>query len=116
MKKIAFITLLTLTMVRFTHQSFAQGILPSGSLPPAGWTGAWPPMPSPNPDYQPPVQPPRYPYPSPPEIVLPDQGVFATTAGLTPVATPEPTTVGLFAVGGMAAFFWRRRVCVGNAV
>jgi hypothetical protein len=111
MKKIALITLVTLATVCFTHQSYAQGTLPGDpSLPPAGWTGAWPPMPSPDPTYQPPAQPPHYPFPSPPEVVLPGEGVFATTAMLTPTPAPEPTTVALFAVGGIAAFLWRRRV------
>jgi hypothetical protein len=118
MKKYILITLVTLTTVCFTHQSSAQGTLPGvPSLPPPGWTGAWPPMPEAGqfPPYVPPAQPPHYPFPSPPEIVLPNYGVSATTIGLTPTPAPEPTTVALFAVGGIAAFFWRRRVRVDHA-
>ena len=115
MKKLALITLVTLATVCFTQ---AQGILTlpgQPSLPPPGWTHAWPPTPLPDPNYRPPLQPPHYPFPGPPEAVLPDQGVITTTAGLTPTPAPEPTSVALITVGGIAAFLLRRRVRVDDA-
>jgi len=116
MKKIALITLVTLATVCFTHQSYAQGTFPGDiQLPPAGWTGAWPPMPVTGqfPPYVPPPQPPHYPYPSPPEIVLPNYGVGGSTAGLSPIAAPEPATYSLLILGSVAGWlFMRRRVGV----
>ena len=111
MKKLISITAITLATVCWTQPSYAQGTLPDDELhvPQPGWVGAWPPMPSPDDSYAPPTQSPQYPYPSPPEFVLPDQGIFATTAGLTPIAIPEPSTLALLGVGSLAAFFWCRR-------
>jgi PEP-CTERM motif len=92
MKKSKVLALFTLASVCLAYQIQAQGIInfPDNglSLPPAGWTGAWPPMPTidetvpqPPPVFSP--QPPQYPFPSPPEIVLPNDGVFWTTADLS---------------------------------
>ena len=98
------ITLVTLATVCFTLQSYAQGTLPGEpSLPPAGWTGVWPPMPSPDYGYVPPLRPPQYPFPSPPPIY----GVGLTTAGLTP--TPEPATYSLLLLGTVAGWLVKRR-------
>ena len=81
-------------------------------LPSPGWTGAWPPMPAvdetaPHAPPSLPPQPPQYPFPSPPEIVLPDYGVYATTFGLTP--TPEPATYSLLLMGGVAGWLMKRK-------
>ena len=98
MKKLIVSTLFTLATVCLAQQIQAQGILSANGLypPPAGWIGAWPPMPTvdetiphPPPVFSP--QPPQYPFPSPPEIVLPNYGVFWTTADLSPVLELPPS-------------------------
>ena len=100
--------MVTLATVCFTHQTHAQGILTlpgEPQLPPAGWTDAWPPMPGVVECYPPPDCPPVY--FAPPEIVLPNYGVMATTIGLTP--TPEPATHSLLLLGGVAGWLLKRR-------
>jgi hypothetical protein len=108
MNKFILITAVTLVTMLLAHQGSAQGTLPGNSLPLDGKTGAWPPMPSPNLNYRPLLQLSQYPFPSAPEVVLPGHGISGTTTPYIPM--PEPATAALFAVGGLAAFWWRRRV------
>jgi hypothetical protein len=107
-KKHALITLVTLATVWFTQTISAQGLI--SSQPPPGWTGAWPPMPTvdetmPHPPPVLPSQPPQYPFPRPPEWVLPNYGVIPLSA--SPV--PEPATYSLLALGSLAGWWLRRR-------
>ena len=102
------ITIVTLATVCFIRHAAAQGVVIVG--PPSGWPPgeAWPPMPVTG--LYPPVVPPSPcpPIAIPPELVLPNHGVFATTAGLSPI--PEPATCSLLLLGGgMAAWLIRRR-------
>jgi hypothetical protein len=113
MKKVAIITLVILATVCFTHQVQAQGILtlPGSSFErPADWPpgAAWPPMPGVVERHRPPAR--WSVYFAPPELVLPNHGIMATTAGLSPLTpTPEPATYSLLLLGGVAGWLLKRR-------